>query len=372
MKKTRILVTTPLYPPQVGGPASRTVILEKKFPEMGFVVSIAKFSDVLFLPKIIRHIIYFFIVILKGIRASVVVAQDPVSTGFPSFLASKILFKKFVLIIVGDYAWEQGSQRFGVIDLLDTFSTERTKYPIQVRLLKKIQFFVASHANKVIVPSFYLKKIVTNWGISGDKIQVIYNSFEPLKFDLDKVGLKEKYRITDPIIVSSGRLVPWKGFSTLISGVMPKVISVFPNLKLFIVGDGPDRDYLNSLIQDNKLENNVFLVGRKPQNELFEYIKMSEVFVLNTAYEGMSHQLLEVMALGTPIVTTNIGGNSEIIVHDKEGVLVDFDDANAIADSIIRIINDKEYSKSLVENSKNKIKEFSEEKMLKSLSDELR
>jgi glycosyltransferase involved in cell wall biosynthesis len=371
MKQKKILIATPLYPPQVGGPASRTVLLEKKFPERGFHISVAKFSNILWLPKIIRHIAYFFMVFFKGIFANTILAQDPVSTGLPTLFASKILFKKFVLIIVGDYAWEQGSQRAGVTDLLDAFSTETDKYPLLVRVFKKVQFFVANHADKIIVPSFYLKKIITNWGIPADKIFVVYNSFDPPVLNEDRESLRKKLNLSGHVVVSAGRLVPWKGFNTLISAVLPKVLKEFPDTKLLIIGDGPDKAYLETVIAESNMKEHAILVGRKPQNELFSYIKAADVFALNTSYEGMSHQLLEVMALGTPIVTTDAGGNVEVVTSGEGGVLTHFNESDKMAEEIIRFLKDKEWKEKIVSKGSTKIKSFSEEKMLSELSKEL-
>ena len=367
----KILISTPLYPPQVGGPATRTVILEKRFPDMGIDVSVAKFGSVMNFPKIVRHILYFFVLLAKGLRVDTILAQDPVSTGFPALLASKILRKNFVLIIVGDYAWEQGSQRAGVTDLLDAFSTEYDKYPFLVRVLKKTQFFVASHADKIIVPSFYLKKIVTNWGIEEDKISVVYNSFDPPKVPADKDSLRKKLGLSGHILVSAGRLVPWKGFATLISKVMPRIVKEFPDVKLYIMGDGPDRNYLDGVLRESKMEGNIVLTGKKPQAELFEYIRAADAFVLNTSYEGMSHQLLEVMALETPIVTTDITPNLEVIENEKNGILVPYNDVDKMVDALSRMLRNKAEVERFTLNGKEKIKNFTEEKMLSGLKKEL-
>jgi glycosyltransferase involved in cell wall biosynthesis len=370
-KNKRILIATPLYPPQVGGPATRTILLERKFPEMGSIISVAKFSSVLRFPKVIRHIFYFFILLVKGIRADTIIAQDPVSTGFPALLASKILRKDFVLIIVGDYAWEQGSQRSGVTDLLDAFSTEYEKYPFLVRTLKRLQFFVASHSDKIIVPSFYLKKIVTNWGINEDKIKVVYNSFDPPKVSIEKEVLRKKLGLSGHILVSAGRLVPWKGFTKLIDSVMPKIVEKFPDAKLFIIGDGPDKNHLETVLKESEMSERVFLMGKKPQVELFEYIKAADAFVLNTSYEGMSHQLLEVMALETPIVTTDITPNLEVIDKDQNGILVPYNGVDEMVSALSHLLGDRVLADKLTLSGKEKIKKFTEEKMLLGLKQEL-
>jgi glycosyltransferase involved in cell wall biosynthesis len=110
----RILVATGIYPPQIGGPATYSKLLYDELPKRGFQVDIVNFGDFISKPKIIRHILFFIELLKKGQGVDVVYAQDPVSVGLPALIASQILQKKFVLKIVGDYAWEQGVQRFRV------------------------------------------------------------------------------------------------------------------------------------------------------------------------------------------------------------------------------------------------------------------
>jgi len=100
MKKKKILIATGLYPPEEGGPAAYAKILYDKLPEYGISVDVVPFRRVRFLPKIIRHLVYFFIILWRGLFADVIYALDPVSVGFPSFLAAKILGNnRFVFFI---------------------------------------------------------------------------------------------------------------------------------------------------------------------------------------------------------------------------------------------------------------------------------
>src|SRR3989344_4399689 len=77
------------------------------------------------LPKGIRHLAYFWQVLKQGLHTDIIYAQDAVSAGFPAALAALLLRKPFFLKIVGDHAWEQGQQRFGVVDTLDEFLAKR-------------------------------------------------------------------------------------------------------------------------------------------------------------------------------------------------------------------------------------------------------
>lgn len=360
----KLLLTTPLYPPQVGGPATRAFLLENRLPDFGFEVSLVKFGDVLTFPKIVRHFVFFLQILIKGFRSDVIVAQDPVSTGLPALLASKLLRKKYIVFIVGDYAWEQGVQRFGVTDALDDFSLQYKKYSFFVRTLKNIQTYVAGRAHRIIVPSLYLQKIVSNWGLPKDAISVIHNSFDAPKFFETKEEARNILNISGKVIVSAGRLVPWKGFEILIRKVMPKVVEIFSDAKLYILGDGPDKHTLEKAISDSGAKEHVILLGKKDQVELFRFVRASDVFVLNTSYEGMSHQLLEVMALGTPIVASDIAPNAEVIDNGVSGVLSPLNDEQAFAEGVIHILSDQKRGGELAEAGKQKILDFSEDKML--------
>ena len=365
----RILIATGIYPPDSGGPATYSKLLNDKLPEKGFQVEVLSFSRFKYLPKIFRHLAYFLAVLGKGLMVDIIYAQDPVSVGLPTMIASKILRKKFVLKIVGDYAWEQGSQRFEVKDLLDDFSIS-DNYSKPVRFLKKIQTKVANEAVKIIVPSDYLKKIVTNWGVDGDKIKVIYNAFDEPKVSESKYSLKDTLSLSGKNIVSVGRLVPWKGFLTLV-GLMPELVKRFPDLKLIIVDDGPDREKIEKQIKKLNLEKSILMLGRLSHQKTLEYIKASDLFVLNTSYEGFSHLILESMAVETPVITTSVGGNPEAIEDGESGLLVSYDNKEEIQGAIERLLVDEKMARKLAQNAKIKIKEFNEERMLGELSEAL-
>ena len=357
MNFKKIIIATGIYPPDIGGPATYSKFLYEELPKHGFSVDVLSFGEVRHLPKIIRHIAYTILLFKRSISSDTIFAQDPVSVGLPSLIVSKILGKKFLLKIVGDYAWEQGVARFKVKDTLDDFSKNKSGCPFFVKLLKTIEKLVASWADKIIVPSKYLKKIVCNWGIEGNKIVVIYNSFDG---DFEKI---ENIQKEEKIIISIGRLVPWKGFFTIIA-VMPKIIKYFPGIKLIIAGEGNERIKLEKLIKELHLESSVFLIGGVPREKLFKYIKSASVFVLNTSYEGFSHQILEVMSLGVPIITTSIGGNPEILQNEFNGLLIRPDDEEAIVKSIERVLVDDEFSFNMAKNAQKTVAEFSTLRMI--------
>ena len=112
---------------------------------------------------------------------------------------------------------------------------------------------------------------------------------------------------------------------------------------------------------------NVKLLGRLSQADLFKQLVEAKVFVLNSAYEGFSHQLLEVMALGVPIVTTIIGGNPELISSGENGLLVPYDDKTALIEAIEQLLFDPVLNQKLVRGAKSRVVTFNKERMIKEL-----
>lgn len=360
----KILICTGIYPPDIGGPATYSKLLKDELPKHGFEVDVLSFGEVRKFPKIIRHIIYFFKVLKKSFGADVIYAQDPVSVGLPSAVAAWLLNKKFLLKVVGDYAWEQGAQRFGVEDNLDIFLSK--KYGLFVQMLRKIEKYVAERAEKIVVPSFYLKGVVEKWGVGPEKIKVVYNTFELPKVKLSRSEARAKLNLDGFILLSAGRLVPWKGFPTLIE-IISELKNKIKDIKLVIIGSGPEENNLRSKIKKLKLENEIFLLGQKKQDEVLQYLIACDIFVLNTAYEGLSHQLLEAMALRAPIITTPVGGNLELIKDKQSGVFVGYNNERQIIDAIFALYGNKAMSERLSDKAAEKFGEFSKQKMISEL-----
>ena len=344
----KIIIATGIFPPDIGGPATYSETMARELTRRGFEVAVITYADrsknqeagikkqgygivriSRIYPKGLRHFVYFWKLLRISRGADVVYAQDLISAGLPALAATKLLRKKFALKIVGDYAWEQHAQRsttslkFPISNFqfpnIEEFQKE--KYGLRTELLRFLERVVAKKADVIITPSEYLKKLVIGWGVPEDKIKVIYNAYteQNNKFQVSN------FKFQGDVIISVGRLVPWKGFGALIE-IMPELLKENPNFKLLIVGEGPQKENLKSQISNLKLNEKVILLGKVSHAELEAYLKMAKMFVLNTAYEGLSHQLLEALAAELPVVTTNVCGNPEVITDGENGILVDFND----------------------------------------------
>jgi len=292
------------------------------------------------------------------------------SVGIPGLFVSKILRKKMVVKIVGDYVWEQAITKRGIKDSIDEF--QKKKYSLLIELGKVLQSFLANKTDKIITPSFYLKSIVRGWGVPEQKISVVYNAIEPLEgFEISKKEAKEKIGIKGDIILSIGRLSIWKGFNALVE-IMPFLIKENDSFRLVIVGEGEERKNLEKKIENLDLKDVVHLVGRINHKEIPLYFKAADIFVLNSGYEGLSHTILEAMQMGVPIIASNKGGNPELIQDGVNGFLVKYNNKEQIKDVIFKLWKDKNLQEKFVKNSKEKLKYFSFEKMIKNTLEVLR
>ena len=358
----KILIATGLYFPDIGGPATYTKFLERHLPQNGIDFEVAAFTGVRKYPKIIRHLVYIFSLLKKGRNADIIYALDTVSVGVPALIASFVLRKTLYLRVPGDYAWEQGQQRFGITDTLDEYLVKKEK-ALPVRVLAWLQYRVAKRASKIIVPSEYMKTVVGAWGITQEKIVRIYSALNPITIEGTRESLRARFVYEGFVVLTAARLVPWKGIQALIDAVIVLKRKGIP-LMLEIVGDGFLEKELSAYVEKNNAASYVHLRGKMDKAELAERVRASDAFVLNTSYEGLSHQLLEVMDIGTPIVTTPVGGNVELITHQKEGLLVSFNDTDALVNALGEIEKDKELGVRLVENAHEKVKLFREDAII--------
>ncbi len=361
----RILIVTPLYPPEDGGPATRAANLEKELPKRDIQVDVLPFSSVRHLPKIRGRFVYAWRIYKALKKCDLAYVLDPVSVGFPAMIAAFFARKPYVLSVVGDYAWEQGVQRHGVKTNLDEFvNIPLSQQSSRVWFLAMVERLVASRAKRVIVPSLYLKKIITLWGVDQNKVVIVYNAFRADDLPEEHRDiLRKRHVLYGTVLISVGRLVPWKGFRTLIN-LMPELVAVIPEATLYIAGSGSDEGELRREIVARGLEHRVHLLGNLPHKELMERIAAADMFILNTGYEGFSHLILEAMAAGTPIITTKVGGNPELIEDGKTGFLVDYDNTQQLRSGILALYENRDRAWALAAQAQSFAGRFTEKRMV--------
>ncbi len=209
------------------------------------------------------------------------------------------------------------------------------------RMIKALQ-----RATRIFAVSDSLKRHAVILGVAGDKILVVGNGVDTAKFHrLERRAARQRLGLPldAPVLVSVGALVERKGFHRVLE-CLPALRRRFPGLRYLVVGGaGPEGDWsarLRKSVSDLGLEDCVVFLGALAPEELNVPLSAADLFVLATRNEGWANVFLEAMACGLPVVTTDVGGNAEVVANANLGMLVPFGDpdrlAQAIADALVR------------------------------------
>ncbi|MGR9052132.1 MAG: glycosyltransferase [Gammaproteobacteria bacterium] len=195
-------------------------------------------------------------------------------------------------------------------------------------------------AVKVFSVADSLKRHAMSLGISAEKIEVVGNGVDIEKFfPVPKTEARRELGLADDakVLISVGGLVDRKGYHRVIE-IMPELVRNFPELIYIIVGgacaEGNNRAYLEQMVERLGLERHVRFLGALPSEQLKTPLSAADVFVLATANEGWANVFLEAMACGLPVVTTDVGGNREVVCNDSLGIVVPFGDAGRLQGAV--------------------------------------
>lgn len=189
-------------------------------------------------------------------------------------------------------------------------------------------------------------------GINKNAITVIHNPVNlPAIQQQSKDTVKHRWidNKNQPIIITIGRLIPAKDYGTLIQAMA--LLNKDTAVRLIVIGDGPERQHITSVINEQGLDNQINLLGH--QLNPYAYLIHADALVVSSRYEGFVNVLLEAMALGIPVVSTNCpSGPSEILDNGKYGELVPVGDSTALANAIRKTIENPIEKKILLERTK--------------------
>lgn len=192
-------------------------------------------------------------------------------------------------------------------------------------------------ADKIIAVSEGVKEDYCSvTGASGSRVDVIYNpTINDQLYRLSEEPVEnQRYNTeTRPIVLAAGRLASQKNYPMLIEAFT--LVREKRDVVLYILGEGELRCYLEELIHERGLEDSVFLLGFS--NNPFPYMKKCKVFVQASDYEGLPNTLIQAMALGCSIVSTDCKhGPKEILENGKWGLLTPTGEPKAFSDSILQ------------------------------------
>lgn len=220
-------------------------------------------------------------------------------------------------------------------------------------------------ANKVVAVSSGIKEdLIKNFNVPEKKIAIIYNPI-----DINNIRMLSEehvdhpwFRERIPIIVSVGRLTRQKGFPYLLKAFSILRKSFY--CRLLIIGDGEERESLIKMAEDSGYRGDIEFIGF--QKNPFKYMAKASIFVLSSIFEGFGNVIVEAMALGLPVISTDCpSGPSEIIENGESGLLVPVRDEYALADSILDVLTNNELREKLIKGARKRAETFTMDKVIK-------
>ncbi|MCG0275301.1 MAG: glycosyltransferase family 4 protein [Thermosediminibacteraceae bacterium] len=220
------------------------------------------------------------------------------------------------------------------------------------RLLNRIVYSLLT--DRVIAVSRAVKVSLIEIGVPARIIKTVYNGIQIPNFSGDGSELRRELNIPEnvPLIGIIARLVPEKGHEFAIKA-LPSILEKFPDARLVLVGDGPYRGYLEDLCGRIGVKDKVIFLGYRTD---VERIAVDfDVILMPSVSEGLALALLEVMALGKPVVASAVGGLPEVIKNGHNGILVPPGDIKVLAEKVIELLNSSELRNRLGQKAKDTI-----------------
>ena len=203
---------------------------------------------------------------------------------------------------------------------------------LRKRMMQRVDSFVAVSGEVVTG--------LRTWGIPADRIAQIPNGADTDRFVPSTPVDKQHARVAlgleadNLVTIFVGRLSAVKGVDTLLRA-WKNVHQVYPNARLLLLGDGPERTALQALADELELGQTLAFCGAQP--DVLPYFQAADLFALPSVSEGLSNALLEAMAAGLPCVASNIGGNVDLISHGENGLLFQPGSVEHLTDVLLRL-----------------------------------
>lgn len=279
------------------------------------------------------------------------------------------------------------------IDELFCVNTYPMLYGYKATQKTDIKCTVIHHTTELIgikekIKNIYLKKLMNKcyrrifvsgnqkkywnrkYNIINENTYVIRNGIDLENFKndyyIDNNQLRKELKLgeEDLVMICGAMLRREKNHIQILKYIKSLVDSGYKNIKVLLLGDGIERHNIEEFIKENKLDNNVILLGL--QKDVKKYYSISDIGVIGSkAVETFSIAALEQMSMGVPMIMTNIGGANEMIIDGFNGYLYELDDDTAFINIVKNIYKEKSTLKKLKTNARTLVKNnFCQEKMI--------
>lgn len=203
-------------------------------------------------------------------------------------------------------------------------------------LPRKMILWAAQNAAHLITVCQALKDTLLELGVAEQRVSVLRNGVDlELFHPLSRATARAALGLSGRVLLSVGHLIERKGNHLTI-----EALAALPDVRLLLVGDGPEEAALRRLARTHGVEDRVRFCGAVPQAELPRYYAAADALVLASSREGWANVLLEAMACGTPVLATSIWGTPEVVATPAAGVLMKTRTSAAMVDAYRQLFAD--------------------------------
>jgi glycosyltransferase involved in cell wall biosynthesis len=343
----RVVFLTGIWPPDIGGPATHGPDFAAFLRDRGHEVRVVTMGDhdpterpvpVESVSRGRPFIVRYPQVAVAGFRlarrADVVYAT---ATYAAAAAASAAARRPLVAKLVSDPAYER-ARRYGLFSgSLEAFQSDSSA---RVLPLKRLRTASLRRARRLVVPSRYLAEIAAEWGLDRSRIEVLTNPAPP-PIDVEPMPLEPG------TFVFVGRLTEQKALPVALAA-----IAEVDGARLALVGDGPERASLERRVSELGLGERVKFLGSLSRDEALRYLAGARAALLSSAWENLPHAAVEALAVGTPVVSTSVGGVPEVVHDGENGLLVPPNDVAALAAALRAMLTDDDLRSRLAAGAK--------------------
>lgn len=294
--------------------------------------------------------------IIPEIKPDILHAHSPALNGLAALKAAK----KFNLPLVYECRafWEDAAVDHG------TTSEGSLRY----RLTKALETYVFKHADAITTICEGLRLDIIKRGIPENKITVIPNAVDIEKFSFDAkpdLNLRNELGLTDKIVLGFiGSFYAYEGIPLLLDA-LPDILKKEPNVRVLLVGGGPQEAVIKQKTQDLGLKDHVIFTGRVPHDRIQDYYNQVDIFVYPRLPMRLTELVtplkpLEAMAQGRLVIASDVGGHKELIQDGVNGLLFKAGDGASLVSAVLGLLNQnqnwpqiRQAGREYVENERN-------------------
>jgi sugar transferase (PEP-CTERM/EpsH1 system associated) len=280
----------------------------------------------------------------RGIPVHVLEKREGLDVSLPFRLARLIREKNIDIVHSHNYApWLYAGGAAKVLNDRPLVHTEHSRVPGTQHSALWGERLVSRVTDLTVADCAYVHEfLLTTVEVRAHKSRVIYNGIDTDKYhsSVDVASKREELSLTPDVPVAGivARLVPVKHHVALLEA-FKIVVRALPTAQLLIVGDGELRGELEEYVKELGIVPNVRFLGTR--FDIPELLRIMDVVTLTSLSEGFSLALLEAMAAEAPVVASDVGGNSEIVVNGKTGFIVPVRDPVKLADALLMLLKDR-------------------------------